>query len=267
MRDVPLLTLYQGQANAQSWQFPETAPIRIGTEAGWSDLVLPDGAQVAPRHAVIDRAALNRLLMVVDVHGAAVWVNDHPVTGLRVLRQGDVLRVGDCALVVWEVQIKTLEPGNLAVGRRCPVSRRELSPGDEVIACPGCGTVHSRSAWLMIEHCAAGCGYPNRLVVMDTLSREVRLARSLDSDSDLIETRQGDRVIQTGKHCQAGFARDRVPFQQGQNVAYCPSCATPYHLECFLTMRECPVCKFDSRALINRLLMVSLEHSGEVSHA
>jgi len=263
---VPLLTLRQGQANARRWQFPEMAPIRIGTESGWSDLLLPEGAGIAPRHAVIERAALNRLLMVIDLHGAAVAVNDHPVTQLRVLRQGDVLRVGECALVVWEVQIRALEPGDPAVGRRCPVSRRELVPGDEIIACPGCGTVHLRDAWMMIEHCAAGCGYPNRLVVMETLSREVQLARSLDEDSDLVETRQQDRVIQGGKHCQAGFARDHVPFQKGQNVAFCPGCATPFHLECFLTMPECPVCKFDSRGLVDRLMKLAPEPEVEPPH-
>jgi hypothetical protein len=50
-----------------------------------------------------------------------------------------------------------------------------------------------------------------------------------------------------------------VPFQLRQNVAFCPSCHTPYHLECFLTLSDCPVCKYDITALVNRLFMARLD--------
>jgi hypothetical protein len=137
------------------------------------------------------------------------------------------------------------------VGQKCPVSRRTLAAGDEVIACPGCGTVHQKEAWFLIERCAAGCGYPNRDVIMDSLPAWITLERSLDSESRLVEQIEKGRQVRAGEYCQAGQARDQVPFQLRQHAIYCPSCQSPFHLECFLTLPACPVCQYDIADLVN----------------
>lgn len=256
---MPLLTFDDGNGVTQRLSFPELAEICIGADEAWSDVVLPAARGVAPQHAVIARSALNRLLLVIDLTGNQTWVNQHRVTNIRVLRQGDTVQIGHMQVRVWEVQIRHLEAGDPAVGQKCPVSRRILEVGDVVIACPGCGTVHERDAWFLIPHCAADCGYPNREVIIDTLPAGVQMERSLDSDSPLVERIEQDRTIQEGEHCQAGQSRDQVPFQEGQNVVYCPSCQTPFHLECFVTLDACPVCQYDIRALIDQAFMAEPE--------
>lgn len=252
---MPLLTYTDAQGVYHNVRFAEREEIRIGADETWSSVALPPALDVAPFHAVIARSALNRLLMVVDLAGHNTWVNHHPVVKIRVLRQGDQLQLGRCEMTVWEVQISRLEPGDPAVGQKCPVSRRVLKVGDEVIACPGCGAVHERDAWFLIERCAAGCGYPNREVIMDTLPAWVLVERHLDQDSKLVERIDNGKVMQNGQFCQAGQSRDQVPFQKGQNAIYCPSCQTPFHLECFVTLPVCPVCQYDIAGLINRSFM------------
>ncbi|MCD4684860.1 MAG: hypothetical protein K8S97_02855 [Anaerolineae bacterium] len=258
---MPLLTFDDADGVMQRLSFPEQADIHIGADEEWSDVPLTAALGAAPRHAVIARSALNRLLLLVDLTGSQTWVNQHRVVNVRVLRQGDVVRVGHGEFRVWEVQIRHLEDGDPAVGQKCPVSRRTLEVGDAVIACPGCGTVHERDAWFLITTCAADCGYPNRDVIIDTLPDGVQMERALDSDSRLVERIEQGRMIQEGEYCQAGQARDQVPFQEGQNVVYCPSCQTPYHLECFVTLDECPVCQHEIRALIDQAFMAEPERS------
>jgi hypothetical protein len=249
---MPLLIFSDAQGQAQAARFAERDEIRIGADPAWSNLHLSAALDVAPRHAVITRSAFNRLLMVIDLAGRATRVNQHPVVKLRVLRQGDILQIGRCDLTVWEVQIRRLATDDPVLGKKCPVLREVFTEGMEVIACPGCGTVHERDAWFLIEYCAAGCDYPNRQVIMDTLPSWVLVERHLDQDSRLIERIENDRVLQDGKFCQAGQARDQVPFQRGQHAVYCPSCQTPFHLECFVTLPTCPTCQYDIAGLINR---------------
>jgi hypothetical protein len=249
---MPVLTFVDDHGQDHSVQFAERDEIRLGADAGWSTLALPSALDIAPQHAIIARSTLNRLLLVVDLSGNRTWVNHHPVVRIRILRQGDLLQVGQCELTVWEVQITQLKPGDPAVGKKCPVSRRVLKVDTEVIACPGCGAVHERDAWFLIERCAAGCGYPNREVIMNTLPAWMQIERHLDQDSKLIERIENGKVLQNGQFCQAGQARDQVPFQKGQNAVYCPSCQTPFHLECFVTLFTCPVCQYNIADLINR---------------
>ncbi len=249
---MPVLTFVDEQGQDRSVQFAEREEIRLGMDEAWSSLALPPAPDVTPRHAVIARSLINRLLLVVDLSGNQTWVNQHPVVKIRTLRQGDRLRIGRCELTVWEIQIARLKPGDPADGKKCPVSRRALNVGDEVIACPGCGAVHERDAWFLIERCAAGCGYPNREVIMSTLPAWMQIERHLDQDSKLIERIDNGKVLQNGQFCQANQARDQVPFQKGQNAVFCPACQTPFHLECFVTLPTCPVCQYDIADLIDR---------------
>jgi hypothetical protein len=258
---MPLLTFCDTHGLTHHVEIAETDDVRLGTEAPWSNVLLPSDLDVSPRHAMMMRSALNRLLMLVDLSGNRSWVNQHPVVKLRVLRQGDHVRLGRCELHVWEVRVQFLQPGDPAVGQKCPVSRRVLKVGDAVVACPGCGTVHQRDSWFLIERCAAGCGYPNREVILDTLPAWLTIERHIDQESKLLERVENGQVIQAGETCRAGQARDQVPFQQGQNAVYCPSCRSPFHLECFLTLPACPVCQYDIADLLRQTFHVQVEEA------
>jgi hypothetical protein len=258
---MPLLTFVDAQGLHRSVQIAEKEDVQLGTDETWSNVHLPAELGVWPKHAILTRSALNRLLMLIDLSGDQTWVNQHPVVKIRVLRQGDHVRLGRCDLHVWEARIVALQPGDPAVGQKCPVSRRVLKVGDTVIACPGCGTVHQRDAWFLIERCAAGCGYPNREVILDTLPAWVRTERHLDQESKLIERVENGQVIQAGETCRAGQARDQVPFQQGQNAVYCPSCQSPFHLECFMTLAACPICQYDIGDLIGQTFHAQVEEA------
>ncbi len=257
---MPLLTVHD---SGESFQFDRLDEVRLGTDAAWSSVALPDGLAVAARHAVLARSAFNRLLMVIDLSAGQTWVNQHPVTRLRVLRQGDTLRMGHCALTVWEVQIARLKPGDPAIGQKCPVSRQRFQAGDEVIACPGCGAIHERAAWFLVERCAAGCGYPNRGVIIETLTGMLLVERDLDRESKLVERIENGQVLQDGARCQAGQARDQVPFQMGQHAVYCPSCQSPFHLECFLTLPACPVCGYDIDTVVRQAFWAGSHSAAE----
>lgn len=259
---MPRLMFQAPDGKPHNITFADDADICLGTDSAWSSVVLPAECGVAARHAVITRSILNRLLLVVDLTGDQTRVNQHPVVTLRVLRQGDTLSLGRCELTIWEVTITRLRTGNPAIGQKCPVSRRTFQAGDVVIACPGCGTVHERDAWFLVEHCAAGCGYPNREIILDTLPTEVQVERRLDAESRLVERIEQGRVLQDGAYCQAGQARDQVPFQTEQHAVYCPSCQSPFHLECFLTLPACPICQFDIESLINRVFLGNMDKVG-----
>lgn len=258
---MPQLMFQTPDGRTHRFSFAEHEDICLGTDPDWCSVDLPAELGVVARHAIITRSALNRLLMVIDLTGDQTWVNHHPVVKVRVLRQGDQVRLGQCDLTIWEVAITRLQAGDPAVGQKCPVSRRQLQVGDAVIACPGCGAVHERDAWFLVEYCAAGCGYPNRAIMLDTLPAEVQVERKLDEESRLIERIENGRVLQDGAYCQAGQARDQVPFQAGQHAVFCPSCQSPFHLECFLTLPVCPVCQFDIETLINEIFLGDTEEA------
>ena len=84
--------------------FITTSRSRRRTRSGWeptkpgATCCCPPIWGSMPRHAILVRSALNRLLMLVDLSGGQAWVNQHPVVKLRVLRQGDRLQLGRCDL-------------------------------------------------------------------------------------------------------------------------------------------------------------------------
>jgi hypothetical protein len=53
--------------------------------------------------------------------------------------------------------------------------------------------------------------------------------------------------------CAAGSPSDLVPFQREQDVAFCPSCEAPFHLDCWLCLAFCTGCRYDVRALIDKV--------------
>lgn len=226
--------------------------VRIGSDPQRNDVVLPMEWGVAPEHAVIARAVLNRMPVLVDLSGGDTWVNGRRVVRLQVLHHGDILQVGQASLTLWEVRIARLPAGSRTVGRECPVCKVEFMAGDEVIACPRCRTVHHRDCWFSIPICSFyGCEYPVHETVTSILAPWVAF-EELGEQSELVK-----REVQ----CRAGNPRDQVPFQKKQRVAYCPQCNTPFHLECWLTLTQCPVCQYGVKTLIDQVFGAAGEYA------
>lgn len=230
--------------------------LRLGADQR-NQLVLPGELGVAPEHALITRSALNRVPVLIDLAGADTWVEGRRVIDLQVLRHGAGIRLGGVALTMLELRIIRLRGGDRAAGRSCAVCLEKQRPGDDVVICPHCGTMTCRDCWAYTTICPNYiCGYPMHTTVMDALADEVRFERDIAEDSQLVErfNRRGTMINQ-GARCQADQPRDVVTFQAHERAAYCPKCETPFHLECWLHLERCPVCRFDVRALIDRVFL------------
>jgi len=251
--------LLYNDGKARTHEFSDK--VQIGSDTS-SDVVLSVQKGIVPKHTVILRSKVNRLPLLIDFSGGQSRVNHQIVPRLRILRQGDELQLGNIQLTFWEVRIQTLLAGEPTIGRMCQVCTDDFRLNDEVIICPRCNTPHHRDCWFSIHLCATyGCEYPNHGTVMDALTPFVVFERELDENSELVPAKeQNGKPARSGTLCKAGNPRDKVPFQEKHQVAYCPRCKTPYHLTCFLILRYCSVCDYDVRSLLNRVFL-SLEPS------
>lgn len=231
--------------------------LRLGADAH-NNLVLPGRLGVAPEHALITRSALNRVPVLIDLVGEGTWVEGRRVIGLQVLRHGARLRLGQVEFTMLELRIIRLRRGDHAVGRPCKVCFEVQRPGAEVVICPNnCGSMICRACWTYTTICPDYiCGYPMHTAVMDALATHLRFERSIAEDSPLVE-RMNSRgiVINQGMRCKAGEPRDQVKFQPSEHAAFCPSCDLPFHLECWLRLSHCPVCRFDVQQLIDTVFL------------
>jgi uncharacterized C2H2 Zn-finger protein len=250
---MTVLTYQDAEGRHREYEFCQE--VRIGSDLSRNEVVLPAALGVMREHAVITRSALNHLPVLVDLADGGTRVNDRRAVNVQVLRHGDELQLGQARLTLWEVRISRLKSGAHMVGRECPVCSDSFRAGDEVIACPRCPTVYHRDCWFSISICAySGCEYPIHETVMDALSTWISFDRQLEEGSSLVESRDKEnKLVRKGVSCRAGQRRDQVPFQMGQKVARCPSCETPFHLECWLGMDHCPVCSYNVRDLVNRV--------------
>jgi ribosomal protein L37AE/L43A len=218
--------------------------LRIGSDAGRDGLVLSEALGVAAEHAVITRAVIGKLLVLVDLTGVGLRVNRQRVTTLRVLHHGDIIEVGRVQLVLREIQIRRLAA---AKGRYklCVPCSDDLRPGEEVVFCPNCAVPHHRHCWFSIPICSTdGCQYPIRETAIKALSPPCAF---------LVNLEQGAKLIAEKRKCDAGTRLDVVAFQEGDDVALCPSCEAPFHLRCWLGLERCTLCSYEVRALLDRV--------------
>src|ERR1051326_8394395 len=184
--------------------------VRIGSDAGRNQIVLPAEWGVAPEHVVMTRSAANKLPVLIDLTGSEVTVNRVPVLSLQVLGHGDQIGIGQARLTLAEVLKSVVEPGTTGVGC-CVVCMDDLKPGEEIISCPRCSRPHHRECWLSVPRCGlVGCEYAIYDTVMDALSGKMTFDRGVEPSSKLLRER-----------CSAGTPRDSISFQAGQLVAYC----------------------------------------------
>jgi Zn ribbon nucleic-acid-binding protein len=169
---------------------------------------------------------------------------------MRILRQGDIIRVGRAELFVMEMHIKLVEKGSrLMRGAECPICVENFKEGESTISCPRCGLVHHVNCWMEQKNCSRyGCGYPVQSAMMDALTVKVNFETSIGAMHPLVKQQ---------KNCPAGNPRDQVPFQERQTLAYCPKCGQAYHVECWLVMQSCSQCGYAPQELIKELLTSS----------
>ena len=253
---MPVLIYQDSENHYKEWSFSDK--IRIGSDPARNDLVLPTTAGVAPQHAVIINSMLNRMRVLVDLAGQNTRVNDRPIVSIQVLHQRDVLELGKIRLTMWEIRITSISQKDPSVGKPCLVCRRPFEVGKEVITCPRCFSLYHRECWFAINPCANyTCGYPVLESIMDALSASVTFERDLAENSELVELRRSGQVIKKGKTCQARTREDQIPFQVGNDVAYCPSpaCRATFHPACWLNLERCTRCDYNIRQLLDETFL------------
>jgi hypothetical protein len=219
--------------------------LHIGSDPALNQLVLPERCGVAPEHVVVTRAVIGKLPVLVDLAGFGVRVNRQRVITIRVLHHGDTVEIGNARLLLREMEIRKLGAGSQHANRKCPVCTIDLKVDEEVVSCPNCDLLHHRDCWFGIPICSTdGCQYPIHETVMKVLSPSCTFMSKLEKESKLVTAQQ---------RCAAATTRDLVPFQQNQDVAFCPSCELPFHLECWLVLARCTGCRHDIKSVIDEV--------------
>ena len=215
--------------------------LRIGSDAERNELVLPVAARVASEHAIITRAVVGKLPVLVNLAGYGLRVNRQNVVSLRVLRHGDTIDIGDTELELREMQIKRLTG---VANRVCPSCDDVLQENEEIVSCPNCERVHHRVCWFEGEYCSTfACQYPIHQTAIQALSPPVTFVTKLEKSHKLVANK---------KVCAANPQSDLgVPFQQHNDVAFCPKCEAALHLHCWLTSANCPACNYDIKQLMD----------------
>lgn len=230
-------------------------------------ILLAEELGVSPLHAMILRSTLTRAPMLVNLAGPNTWVNDRPVVGIQILRQRDIIRLAQARLTLWEIWIISVKPGNSFIGKECQVCTDLFEVGDEVICCPDCEVPYHLTCWLLQSKCPNyRCTYSARATTIEALLTSVPFEFNLAEDSPLIEIRSEDNLIkQEGRKCAAGQRRDKVAFQTGNSIAYCPAleCQTPYHFECWLKLEKCTVCGYNIKQLIQQVFSINHKQAKE----
>lgn len=217
-----------------------TKELRIGANRERNQLALPPAAGVASEHAIITRAVVGKLPVLVDLAGHGLRVNSQNVVSLKVLHHGDKIQVGNAELELREMQIRRMTGVSY---QKCPVCTNRLQSEDEIVSCPNCQTQHHKLCWFSVPRCSTfACQYPIHETVIQALSPPCTFIMSLEKSSKLVLTQ---------KVCAASQQRDVVPFQQHNDVAFCPKCEAALHLQCWLTSPKCPACAYDIKGLLN----------------
>ncbi len=178
--------------------------------------------------------------------GSAVQFRQRPLEGIRVLRHGDIVGVGNVELHYLDFVLYRLQDSSLLLGKQCDLPSCDrgkiLSVGHDVIACPWCGRAYHETCWLKLEQCATlGC-YPVRRMLLGELEGQVR-SEKLTASPQL-------STMQCSSECGVLLRAD-------EEVVRCsgPGCNATYHVGCWLAMRgDCPQCGFEIVALIDRLV-------------
>ena len=119
-----------------------------------------DAALILPVRVPGERSGNATAWVLLAACGAALWANGLPVlTGIRVLRDRDELRVGGSEPVYFSTETLARRESLEDAGRElfCPRCKQEIGPGTEAVRCPGCGVWHHAAEELPCWGYAATC--------------------------------------------------------------------------------------------------------------
>ncbi|MFQ3535208.1 MAG: RING finger protein [Aggregatilineales bacterium] len=246
---MPLLTFQNADGSLSEYAFSDSELITLRLHENGSPQL---GVGESKPQAIITRAKVYQVPVVVNLSAnSCVRVNGRRVVTLRVLRQGSRLQIGDLELTFWEMTLQDVAAGSALIRKRCPVCRLAFNVGDAVVVCPRCGVPHHKECWFEHEFCSnPGCLYPIRTTLKRLLAARGVVVEQLAANSPLVAQ---------GARCLAGTPGiDAQPFRAGQHVVYCPnrSCNAAFHLECWVSLTNCPACnKYDVSKLLRSIFM------------
>ncbi|GAB4544964.1 MAG: hypothetical protein OHK0023_02530 [Anaerolineae bacterium] len=241
---MPVLTFANPDGVLSEYAFPDGDQVSLSLVASQEGRFMLRGGLP---DAVIARSRVYQVPVLVNLGGSElIRVNGRRVVELRVLRQGNEIQVGDLLLTFWEMILQDVARGAPLTRQVCPICRMRFAEGDAAITCPRCGLAHHKECWFEHEYCSnQGCMYPIRTTLKRLLSARGVTIEALPANSPL---------VQQGKKCLAGTPGvDAEPFSSGQTVAYCPNpnCNGAFHLECWVSLDDCPSC---GKYNVNKLL-------------
>lgn len=117
-----------------------------------------------PQRAALVMRSNNGFFVFIPEPGTKAMRNGEPVFWLSVLRNEDVVQVGQAEIIYLEIGVERLEAGSMWIGTECSFCLLEFKERDRVIYCPKCETpYHYEPCWsrdLQGETCPRpGCGY------------------------------------------------------------------------------------------------------------
>src|SRR5438067_2069835 len=118
---MPLLIFQDDKGNYQEQELTEKTEIASIGSGPTNDIVLPASLDVASKHAVVLRSAVNQLLVLVNLAGRQTRVNGRQVVSIKVLRQKDEIQLGQACLTMWEIRITALLEGSRYIKQICQV--------------------------------------------------------------------------------------------------------------------------------------------------
>jgi len=244
---MAVLIFRTSESSIQNQKYEFYPEIRIGA-AIEDGLRLPSALGVAPYHSAILYSKLFQVPVLVDLAGetAQTRVNGRRVTQIKVLHHQDRVELGSVSLEFWEIIVQKVTPDSPIVGRKCLVCYRSFAPGEQIIICPRCDSLHHRDCWLHLTVCSReACGYPVLETMRGILTPQIHF-EELEEESGLVQEKQ---------LCIAGNRRDQLPFKPAEDIAYCPGCETPFHVKCWFSLRQCPKCGYNVADLIQKVLV------------
>lgn len=113
----------------------------------------------------------------------------------------------------------------------------EERPGEPLVGCTSCGTLHHLECWLYVGRCSTfGCGSGDA----EGNPEELR-ARNLSPENLRERIREGTR---DGTPATCGYCRQ--PPRKAEPLVHCSGCGDAYHAECWEPNRGCK--RFDCRS-------------------
>ena len=230
---------------------------------------LPDCLSAQDRARIVFSSAANFAFILT---GGKIDVNGRPLSTLRVLRHGDVLKIATTEMTYLDFAPYKVSPEQVFKDNKCPgckkADERDRSPGSsadaetntvkdehvesprasirkevkveqiEVVDCPWCGESYHLGCWLTLEKCTKckGTAYPVRRMLLSELEEYVRLEEIPEKEAQMNPSCPGCREL----------------IESGDKILRCPECRSAFHAECLLSVRKkCIECSFDIPGLMN----------------